>query len=208
MKKKIIGAVAVVIIMAVIFHTYDSSNKKKATQTSIASQVIRLHVIANSDEKEDQELKLYIKDNIVSMLRDSLAGASDINEARKIIRNEMEEIEQTATSQMKEKGYNYTANATLGNVYFPAKKYGDLTFPEGEYEALKVNIGKSEGKNWWCVMYPTLCFVDSTYQVVPEESKETLKQNLSSEDYQMLLNGDSEVTFGFKFLDWVDNFLH
>ena len=93
-------------------------------------------------------------------------------------------------------------NAELGTCYFPVKEYGDLTFPAGEYKALKVNIGKSEGKNWWCVMYPTLCFVDSTYQNVPDESKEKLKENLTEEEYDSLLTGGDEVEYGFKIFDF------
>ena len=94
--------------------------------------------------------------------------------------------------------------AWRGICYFPIKKYGDLTFPAGDYQALMIRIGQGEGKNWWCVMYPSLGFVDSTYQVVPEESKEKLKETMTKEDYEMLLGGESEVSFGFKLLDWVD----
>ena len=106
---------------------------------------------------------------------------------------------------MRQQGYDYIATASLGNRYFTIKKYGDMTFPAGEYEALRVQIGQAKGQNFWCVMYPTLCFVDSTYQVVPEESKEELKSTLTDEEYQALLGEDKNVTFGFKLLDWVDN---
>ena len=87
------------------------------------------------------------------------------------------------------------------------KQYGDMTFPAGEYKALKVNIGRHEGKNWWCVMYPTLCFVDSTYQIVPEESKEKLKENLSKEEYESLLTKGEGVEYGFKIVDFLTGLL-
>ena len=90
--------------------------------------------------------------------------AESVDEARIQIQKRLPEIEAVAKEKMQQKGYSYDADATLSSCYFPVKTYGDMIFPAGEYEALKVNLGKSAGKNWWCVMYPTLCFVDSTYQ--------------------------------------------
>ncbi len=95
--------------------------------------------------------------------------------------------------------------AIIGESYFPVKEYGDLTFPAGDYEALRVRLGSSEGRNWWCVMYPALCFVDSTYQVVPETSKEQLKQNLTEEEYNSLLDGGDGVSYSFKIVEWIQN---
>ena len=183
----------------------NEENEEERIQKSIASHIIRLHVVANSDSEKDQQLKISVKDKIVAGLQEKLKDADNLNDARTIIRNETERIEQMATEEMRKQGYDYIATASLGNSYFPIKKYGDLTFPAGEYEALRVQIGEAKGQNFWCVMYPTLCFVDSTYQVVPEESKEELKHTLTDEEYQALLGEDKSVTFGFKLLDWVDN---
>lgn len=204
MKKYIKGMIIILIFAAVLFMK-NEENEEERIQKSIASHIIRLHVVANSDSEKDQQLKISVKDKIVAGLQEKLKDVDNLNDARTIIRNETERIEQMATEEMRKKGYDYIATASLGNSYFPIKKYGDLTFPAGEYEALRVQIGEAKGQNFWCVMYPTLCFVDSTYQVVPEESKEELKHTLTDEEYQALLGDDKNVTFGFKLLDWVDN---
>lgn len=204
MKKYIKGMIIILVFAAVLFMK-NEENEEERIQKSIASHIIRLHVVANSDSEKDQQLKISVKDKIVACLQEKLKDADNLNDARTIIRNETERIEQMATEEMRKQGYDYIATASLGNSYFPIKKYGDLTFPAGEYEALRVQIGEAKGQNFWCVMYPTLCFVDSTYQVVPEESKEELKHTLTDEEYQALLGEDKSVTFGFKLLDWVDN---
>lgn len=204
MKKYSKGIIIMLVFAAVLFMK-NEENEEERIQKSIASHIIRLHVIANSDSEKDQQLKLMVKDKIVAGLREKLKEADNLNDARTIIRNETEQIEKMATEEMRQQGYDYIATASLGNSYFPIKKYGDMTFPAGEYEALRVQIGQAKGQNFWCVMYPTLCFVDSTYQVVPEESKEELKSTLTDEEYQALLGDDKNVTFGFKLLDWVDN---
>ena len=204
MKKYSKGIIIMLVFAAVLFMK-NEENEEERIQKSIASHIIRLHVVANSDSEKDQQLKLMVKDKIVAGLREKLKEADNLNDARTIIRNETEQIEKMATEEMRQQGYDYIATASLGNSYFPIKKYGDMTFPAGEYEALRVQIGQAKGQNFWCVMYPTLCFVYSTYQVVPEESKEELKSTLTDEEYQALLGEDKNVTFGFKLLDWVDN---
>lgn len=202
--KKFFMAAVIILIFTTVFLLKNEEKREEKIQKSIADHIIRFHVIANSDSDEDQKLKLAVKDKIVNELREKLEKADSLEDARDIIRNETEMVERLATEEMHRQGYNYTASASLGNSYFPVKKYGDMVFPAGEYEALRVKIGKADGHNFWCVMYPTLCFVDSTYQVVPEQSKEQLKNTLTEEDYQALLGGSERVTFGFKFFDWVD----
>lgn len=202
--KRIKMIAGIILVMgAVLVFTYTRGDAV-SLQEGIASQVIRLHVVANSDVETDQTLKLTVKDAVVTKLRSKLKNAENHEQARKIIEENLGEIEQEARHVMKEQGYDYTAKAILGDAVFPVKQYGDLTFPAGEYEALRINIGKAEGKNWWCVMYPTLCFVDSTYQVVPEESKEVLKNELTQDEYEMLVQGGEKVSYGFKFLDWLE----
>ena len=133
--------------------------------------------------------------------------AESVDEARIQIQKRLPEIEAVAKEKMQQKGYSYDADATLSSCYFPVKTYGDMIFPAGEYEALKVNLGKSAGKNWWCVMYPTLCFVDSTYQIVPGESKEKLKKCLTEEEYNSLLDGENGIETSSLFIEWIRNIL-
>lgn len=194
---------AAVISVCVLMHFYGKKMEQQEMQKDIADQVIRLHVVANSDSEDDQELKLEVKEEIVDLLREELRGDTSVVMAQQTLRDHLREIEEKADRYIKERGYDYEVNAELGTCYFPVKEYGDMTFPAGEYRALKVNIGKSEGKNWWCIMYPTLCLVDSTYQVVPEDSKEKLKENLTEEEYESLLTGGDDIRYGSWFLDFL-----
>lgn len=195
------GFVAAVVFVCVLMHFYGKATDTQRLQREIAKEVIRLHVVANSDSVEDQTLKLEVKEEILELLRERMNADDTIDMAQQTLRDSLDEIEKAALCYIHDKGYDYGVNAELGTCYFPVKEYGDMTFPAGEYKALKVNIGRSEGKNWWCVMYPTLCFVDSTYQVVPDESKEHLKENLTEEEYDSLLTGGDDVEYGFRFLD-------
>mgnify|MGYP000647536930 CR=1 FL=1 len=200
MKKGMLAAA--VVFVCGLMYLYGRATDGKQMQKDIAKQVIRLHVVANSDSEEDQKLKLEVKEQIVGLLREELKKDSSVAMAQQTLRSHLDEVEETARSYIQEKGYDYEVNAQLGTCYFPVKPSGDMTFPAGEYKALKVNIGEHEGKNWWCVMYPTLCFVDSTYQIVPEESKERLKENLTEEEYESLLTGEEDAEFGFWLFDF------
>jgi stage II sporulation protein R len=206
-KYKIAGILVVMLAAAVLIHRYEKTEQANRQQQEIAEEIIRLHVIANSDSPEDQQLKMEVKEIIVNDLREAMEDADSIEKAREVIVGRLPEIENLAEEKMRQEGYDYTAEATLGECYFPVKEYGDLTFPAGEYEALRVKLGASEGRNWWCVMYPTLCFVDSTYQIVPEESKEKLKSSLTHEEYNSLLDGGEDVTYSWKIVEWIQNLI-
>lgn len=204
--KKVLLAAAVLFVCGLMYF-YGKATEGDKMQRDIAEQVIRLHVVANSDSEEDQQLKLEVKEEVVQMLRDELIQDTTVISAQQTLRDHLSEVEQVASDYIQRNGYDYEVKAELGTCYFPVKQYGDMTFPAGEYKALKVNIGRHEGKNWWCVMYPTLCFVDSTYQIVPEESKEKLKENLSEEEYESLLTGEKDVKYGFKIVDFLTDLL-
>ena len=173
------------------------------SQQHIASQIISLHVIANSDETADQTLKKEVKDQVVTYLRSKMNQAASIQAARQVICQEMDALKEIAEKKIRQEGYDYPVTVSLGTTYFPVKEYGDMAFPAGDYEALRVQIGKSKGRNWWCVMYPSLCLVDGVYQTVPENSKDKLKQVLSTSEYQSLVDGGEDVQFRLRFLDWL-----
>lgn len=204
---KIAGIVVMLVVTGILMYLYGEATRGQKQQRAIAEQIIRLHVIANSDTDEDQELKMKVKETIVTYLRGEMQDATSVDEARQAIREHLPEIEEIAAEKMRAEGYEYSAEATLEESYFPVKEYGDLTFPAGNYEALRVKLGDSAGHNWWCVMYPSLCFVDSTYQVVPDTSKERLKESLTSEEYNSLLDGGEEVSYSWKVGEWLKDLL-
>lgn len=173
-----------------------------ALQESIASKILRFHVIANSDSEEDQALKLEIKDVVIAYMKEILADAKSIEDTRAIISAHTAQIQQIAQAHAQAKGYNYPVDVFIERRYFPVKSYGSYTFPAGEYEAVCVELGTHSGKNWWCVMYPSLCFVDAVHAAVPEETDQELRRILTAEEYQAVSQGEVKVKFTFKFLDW------
>lgn len=156
-------------------------------QQNVAKNIIRLHVIANSDSVADQELKLAVRDQIISSLRQSLSHAESVTDAQKILCTHQADICNTAKTVLVSRHSNAPVKVSLQTRYFPIKQYGDLVFPAGTYQALCIEIGKAEGRNWWCVLFPSLCFVDETTATVPDSSKESLKKRLTEEEYNALL---------------------
>ena len=140
-------------------------------QEDYASEVFRFHVIANSDTEEDQALKLQVRDQVGAYVSGLLATASDKKETESIIRAHLKEIEKVAGQEIAKEGYTYPVTAAIEDVDFPEKFYGIYHLPAGNYTSLQVRIGQAQGKNWWCVMYPNMCFRDNTYEVVGRMKK-------------------------------------
>ena len=171
--------------------------------TDIADSVFRLHVIANSDSKEDQDLKYIVRDNLLSYMNKICSNCKTKQEAIDIVTENKDKFEEIAKSTIKEQGFSYDVKINIGNFEFPTKNYGDISLPAGYYDALRVEIGEAKGQNWWCVMFPPLCFVDVTSGVVPEESKEVMEDNLDEEEFALVSNSsNNELQFKFKLIEF------
>ena len=177
-----------------------------AVSSSIEESVFRLHVIANSDSKEDQNLKYIVRDNLIEYMNTICKDAKNKEEAINIANLHLDNFQEIAEETINKNGYSYPAVVEIGNFSFPTKDYGDVSLPAGYYDALRVKIGKSEGQNWWCVMFPPLCFVNVSSGVVPEESKELMKQELNDEEYSIITKEDSsEIKFKIGLIEWFMN---
>lgn len=176
-----------------------------AVSTDIQNSVFRLHVIANSDSAEDQNLKYIVRDKVLEYINSISGNESSKEDVIKLARKNINEIQKIAEDTIIENGYNYSVKLNIGNFAFPTKTYGDISFPAGYYDALKIEIGEAKGRNWWCVMFPPLCFVDVTSGIVPEESKETIKDNLSEEEYKLLSENSEDMNFKFKIVEMFQN---
>lgn len=193
--------VKMVIILSFLLFLYTTIcafSYAENVSTDIANSVFRLHVIANSDSKEDQDLKYKVRDSLLNYMKEICGDCKNKNEAIALVSEHQEEFKQIALQTIHDEGYSYDVNINIGNFEFPTKDYGDISLPAGFYDALRVEIGEAKGQNWWCVMFPPLCFVDVTSGVVPEESKEQLENDLSEEEYA-LVSEDSDVKIQFKF---------
>lgn len=198
-----------VIILSFLLFAYTSICAISYAQnisTDIANSVFRLHVIANSDSKEDQNLKYKVRDHLLEYMNSICENCQSKEEAILIVEQHKDAFEQIANDTVKEEGYSYTININIGNFEFPTKRYGDISLPAGYYDALRVEIGEAKGQNWWCVMFPPLCFVDISSGIVPDESKELMENNLSEEEFALVSNqSDNEIQFKFKLLEFFTN---
>ena len=158
--------------------------RQQEIQRGLAQEVFRFHVLANSDTAEDQTLKMKVKEAVISYIKEELPESKSAEETKEWAREHLQEIEKVAKAEINRAGYAYDVSAEVLSCKFPQKVYGDVTFPAGWYDALRVQIGEAKGQNWWCVLYPNLCFTDSLRAVVPEEGKEQLKEVLSEEEYE------------------------
>lgn len=170
-------------------------------QPEIAEKILRFHVLANSDSEEDQNVKKKVRDAVGQLMGPKLADSRNLKETEKIVQQSMDEIVEVATETLVANGYDYGASARLANVEFPVKSYGDYTFPAGKYEALQITLGAGQGHNWWCVLYPNMCFQGSVYEVVEDDAKEALREVLTPEEYaDVFTQGKFEIRF--KFLEY------
>ena len=207
MKKKL-NFIFILTILVFIYIALLSFNYSKAISSNLSDSVFRLHIIANSDSSADQELKLKVRDKIIEYMNTLTSNSSD----KKDVNNHLDSFKEIALNTIKENGYNYDVNIEIGNFHFPTKSYGDISFPAGNYDALKIEIGDAIGQNWWCVLFPPLCFVNSSTGVVPDDSKNTLKENINSESYEIISEGNnsndntSDIKIKFKIIEFFNNF--
>ena len=178
---------AVVGIMISIFATgFIVNAKKNEMQEELAREVFRFHVLANSDSEEDQALKMQVKEAVIDYMKQELPESDSVDTTKKWARENLDDIIMLTKEIVESEGYDYPVAAEVTTCDFPDKTYGDITFPAGAYETLRIEIGQAKGQNWWCVLYPNLCFIDAVHAVVPEEGKKDLKKVLEEDTYEMV----------------------
>ncbi|MBV4416242.1 stage II sporulation protein R [Clostridium tyrobutyricum] len=199
---------------------YSSNSQSNNVQQSIASKIIRFHVIANSDTQSDQALKLKVRDEVLKYISPKLSNSKSIAESRQILKENNNNILSIARKVIRERGYSYGVTSTLSQFNFPIKTYGNITLPQGKYEAYRIIIGQGKGRNWWCVMFPPLCFVDiSRGQASYKKTEKEMKTVLNQKEYNSVDNGienlnnnkknndnnvkDNNIEVRFKILDIV-----
>ncbi len=207
MKKNKIRNIIIVIFLLSIYTLISAFSYANAVSKDLCQSVFRLHVIANSDTVNDQSLKYKVRDNVLSYMNNLCSNIKTKEEAIEIAQDNQSEFYKIAKQTIIDNGYDYDVNIKIGAFDFPTKQYGDISFPAGSYDALRIEIGEAKGQNWWCVMFPPLCFVDMTSGVVPEESKETLESSLSSKEEYILITDDksNDIQFKFKLVELFQN---
>lgn len=207
MKKNTLKHILIIISLFFIYTLVSAFSYANAVSKDLSESVFRLHVLANSDAPDDQSLKYKVRDNVLSYMNNLCLNTTTKEEAIKIARSHQDEFYEIAKQTIIDNGYDYEVNIKIGIFDFPTKQYGDISFPAGSYDALRIEIGEAKGQNWWCVMFPPLCFVDMTSGVVPEDSKKTLESSLSSEEEFILINDNKsdDIQFKFKLVEFFQN---
>ena len=163
---------------------YLQDKSTSTLQQQIATQVLRFHIRANSDTVADQQKKLRIKQSLLEWLTPILSENTSKSETIQCIRKNLPDIRKEANRMAAPE----PVTVTLQKEWFPEKTYGTCTFPEGIYDALRIDIGQAKGHNWWCVLYPSLCFADALEPSMTEEGEEKLQQVLDEDAYDLLLH--------------------
>lgn len=184
-KKALICSV-ISLVFAGVMTRFLAERRERGAQEQLAQEVFRFHVIANSNSEEDQALKMKVKEQVIAYMEQELPESQSANETLEWAISNINAIEEVARATLSEEGSFERVSCSVANVYFPDKTYGDITFPKGNYNALRIEIGEAQGENWWCVLYPNLCFLDAVHAVVPEEGKEELRTVLDEDVYEMV----------------------
>jgi len=185
-RKRFGMALGLGIFLTTAVFVVDTAGYATKVQSGIAKKVVRFHVLANSDTKEDQWLKLQVRDRVLEEVGSELEEIDDLEESKTYLKKNIVNIKHIAEAEMERLGYDYKASVSLERTQFPLKTYGQLTFPAGIYDALRIEIGTGKGQNWWCVVYPSMCFVDAACGEVKPTSKVKLKKTLTKEEYEVV----------------------
>ena len=188
-----------------LFLFFSSFYYAKYVSSNISSKVFRLHIVANSDLATDQMLKLKVRDAVLKYMNSLIDTSMTKDEIAKMATKNLSKFRTIALNTLNEYGCNYDVSVEVGNFFFPTKKYGNAYFPDGNYDALNIKIGSAYGHNWWCVMFPPLCFIDNQSGVLSEESENYLKNNLSDEDINIISHENDSYIFKFKTIEIINS---
>ncbi len=167
------------------------SSVYETTSSSLAieDRILRLHILAAGNDTASQEIKLHVRDAVLAQIQEAVSNASTADEAECTLLPLLSDIVAIANQTLAEYGVSYLATAEITTEFFPIKQYGSLLLPPGEYRALRIVLGDGEGKNWWCMLYPSLCFTEGITATLPEEEKEELRGLLSEDEFDTLFAG-------------------
>ncbi len=171
-----------------------------ASAGNVRGNVVRLHVIANSDSLKDQEVKLKVRDALLSKNNEMLSGKVNKDNALQYFKSSQKELVKTANETLRANNCNYNADIVLGTEYYTTRQYGELTFPAGEYMSLRVVLGEGKGKNWWCVMFPPLC-IPVAGEIVADENKTA---DILTPGGEEIVSSNGKYVIKFKLLEFYE----
>jgi len=190
----------IIIILFFIYIFLSAKSYSRFIFDDLSDEILRLHIVANSNSAEDQYLKLKIRDNILNYLSIYSSNFKNKNEEISFINNHQTEIYNIINNTISESGYSYSFSFKIDNCYFPTKNYGSITLPLGNYDCLNIKIGNANGENWWCVMFPPVC-INTSSVIVDSSSQDTLKDSINNESFSIVTNESTNYKIKFKILE-------
>ena len=192
-------------ILFVLFLLVTINSYSSTVLAGLEENIFRLHILANSDSEEDQTLKLKVRDRIIKYMEDINSDSLNKADTIKNTQNHLTEIQDICQETLRENGSDLFVSATIGNFYFPTKYYGNISLPAGNYDALKIEIGEAKGQNWWCSLFPPLCFIDISSGYLSEENSKILEENLTDEEFMIVSSSSPDIKLKFKILELLNS---
>lgn len=178
-----------------------------AQSERISGSVLRLHILAESDSDYDQSIKLEIRDKVLEKYGGILDGAGDTCDAEKVISSQLPQIKKDVDVWLEEMGATYRSNVYIAYSEFPTKHYGKISLPAGNYKALKIVLGEGNGQNWWCVMFPPVCFAEGGIKQISDKEYDKLKKELGKTAFEIVTGEGERVILKFKIVEIVNNII-
>lgn len=194
-----------VITLFIIFISTTIITYSTKVFADLEDNIFRLHILANSDSAEDQALKLKVRDGILDYMNAINKNSTTKSETIANTAKHLNEIKSKSEQILRENGSDYTVNLKIGNFYFPTKYYGNISLPAGNYDALKVEIGEAKGQNWWCSLFPPLCFIDISSGYLSEEDSKILEDNLTEEEFMIISSSNPDIKLKFKIIELLNS---
>lgn len=194
----------IITILLFIFILISANSYANAISNNLSDSFFRLHIIANSNSQEDQNLKLKIRDEIIKYM-ESFSYSYNKEEIIQISKKHIDDFKRIAENVIKESGFSYNVSVEIGKYEFPTKEYGNISLPAGTYDALKIQIGDAVGKNWWCSLFPPLCFVDISSGTIDSDGENYLKETLSEEEFSIVTSNSKDIKLKFKIVELFNN---
>lgn len=192
-----------IFLLFIIYFIFSSISYSSTISNDLENNLFRLRVIANSNSEEDQNLKLQVRNNILNYLNQFSFKTK--NETISHLQNSKSDIEEVISKTIEENGFNYTYEYEITNSFYPLKYYNSITLPSGNYDGLQIKLGKAEGKNWWCILFPPMCLINSSTCTLEEEKNTISESNLSTESTKIIQSNQSSYKIKFKIVDFINN---
>ena len=201
---KVFKRIILIIFLLFIYLLFSIFCYASNISNDLENNIFRLHILANSDSIEDQSLKLKVRDNIISYLEKICDNCNSKDDFINIVNLNSHNLKEIASNTVNAYGFNYDIDIQISNFYFPTKHYGNISFPAGYYDGLKIQIGDAKGQNWWCSLFPPLCFTDVSSGIIDENSEKDLKNNISEEEFSIVCSSNGIYKLKFRLIEFLN----